>query len=113
MTCTESDISDFRKDERKEYGYQVGVTLEGTEKPKCASDESCLHIIERLAPSERPLDITGHGADPKCRFFWKMSTPPPYETAFPSLNMPNVVPNAFADVWESRLETWGKSMKAA
>ncbi|KAF9518504.1 hypothetical protein BS47DRAFT_1370999 [Hydnum rufescens UP504] len=84
--------------------YQVGVTLEGTERPKCASDESCLHIIERLAPSERPLDITGHGADPKCRFFWKMSTPPPYETKFPS---------TLADVWESRLETWGKSMKTA
>ena len=26
---------ELKKDERKEYGYQVGVTLENTEKPKC------------------------------------------------------------------------------
>lgn len=104
---------ELKRDERKEYGYQVGVTLENTEKPKCASDESCLKVIERLAPSERPLDILGHGADPKCRFFWKMQTPPPYETKFPSLNMPNVVPRLFADVWQARLEIWGGAMKRA
>jgi hypothetical protein len=45
-----------------------GVTLENTEKPKCASDESCSAIIESLEPSERPLDLTGHSADPKCRY---------------------------------------------
>jgi len=53
---------ELKKDERKEYGYQVGVTLENTEKPKCKSDDNCLKIIEKLAPSERPLDILGHGA---------------------------------------------------
>lgn len=37
-------------------GYQVGVTLENTEKPKCAVDESCVNIIARLDPAERPLD---------------------------------------------------------
>lgn len=102
-----------RLDERPEYSYQVGVTLENTEKPKCASDESCLAIIEKLDPAERPLDILGHGADPKCRFFWKMQQKPPYETKFPSLNMPNVIPKKFEDTWEERLERWGKSMKTA
>lgn len=29
----------LRQDERPELGYQVGVTLENTEKPKCAVDE--------------------------------------------------------------------------
>ncbi|CAG7853964.1 SubName: Full=Uncharacterized protein {ECO:0000313/EMBL:CCA67167.1} [Serendipita indica DSM 11827] len=104
---------ELKKDERKEYGYQVGVTLENTEKPKCKSDENCLRIIERLAPTERPLDILAHGADPKCRFFWKMTEDPPYKTAFPSLNMPNVVPERFQDVWASTLNKWGQSMKDA
>ncbi|CAE6476266.1 unnamed protein product [Rhizoctonia solani] len=103
----------LKQDERAEFGYQVGVTLENTEKPKCAVDEPCLRVIERLAPSERPLDINGHQPDPKCRFFWKMQTPPPHPTAFPSLNMTNVVPAAFAGTWESTLEAWGLKMKEA
>lgn len=103
----------LKKDERPEFSYQVGVTLENTEKPKCKSDDDCLRIIARLAPSERPLDITGHGADPKCRFFYKMSTTPPYETQFPSLNMPNVIPSAFEDVWKPTLDKWGQAMKNA
>ncbi len=44
------------------------MTLENTEKPKCGSDEECLGIIEKLEAEERPLDVTGHGADPKCRY---------------------------------------------
>jgi len=27
--------------------------------------------------------------------------------------MPNVTPKCFAEIWEDRLETWGKSMKTA
>ena len=76
----------LKKDERPELGYQVGVTLENTEKPKCAVDEPCLRVISRLAPSERPLDITGHSPDPKCRFFWRMGEVPPYKTDFPYRN---------------------------
>jgi hypothetical protein len=53
------------------------------------------------------------GADPKCRFFWKMTEKPPYETAFPSLNMHNVVPEAKKDVWADTLNKWGTSMKNA
>lgn len=52
-------------------------------------------------------------ADPKCRFFWKMTEKPPYDTAFPSLNMPNVVPEAHKDVWADTLNEWGGSMKNA
>src|SRR6187551_914668 len=32
----------LKQDERPELGFQVGVTLENTEKPKCAVDEPCL-----------------------------------------------------------------------
>ncbi|KAL0951570.1 hypothetical protein HGRIS_008252 [Hohenbuehelia grisea] len=105
----------LKKDERPELSYQVGVTLENTEKPKCAADEPCLRIIERLEPSERPLDISAHNPDPKCRFFWKMSEKPPYETQFPGLNAPNVVPEAesIKARWTPIMEKWGKSMKNA
>ena len=108
-------ISDLKKDERPDLGYQVGVTLENTEKPKCAVDEPCLNVIARLAPEERPLDITGHTPDPKCRFFWKMGDKPPYKTAFPALNAPNVVPEApqLNGRWIANMEKWGQSMKNA
>lgn len=105
----------LKQDEHPELGYQIGVTLENTEKPKCAVDEPCLNVIAKLDPSERPLDIGGHHPDPKCRFFWKMSEKPPYETQFPALNAPNVVPQAesLKERWTPIMEKWGKSMKDA
>ncbi|KAH7916482.1 Clavaminate synthase-like protein [Hygrophoropsis aurantiaca] len=106
-------IAKLQKDERPDVMYQVGVTLENTEKPKCAVDEPCLDIIAQLDPAERPLDITGHHPDPKCRFFWKMGTPPPYETEYPALNAPNVIPEApeLKTKWEPIMEKWGQAMK--
>lgn len=107
--------SALQADERPELGYQVGVTLENTEKPKCAVDEPCLRVIERLAPEERPLDIMGHHPDPKCRFFWRMGDAPPYKTEFPGLNAQNVVP-ADAELkarWAQNMGNWGKAMKDA
>lgn len=105
----------LKKDERPELGYQVGVTLENTEKPKCAVDEPCLDVIQRLAPAERPLDISGHQPDPKCRFFHRMGEPAPYATQFPGLNADNVIPEAaeIRERWTPVMETWGKSMKSA
>ncbi|KAK3369653.1 hypothetical protein B0T24DRAFT_596369 [Lasiosphaeria ovina] len=107
--------ADLKRDERPELSYQIGVTLENTEKPKCAADEPCLRVIERLEPSERPLDITAHSPDPKCRFFWKMVERPPYDTKFPGLNAPNIIPDAphIAARWGSTMDQWGASMKNA
>lgn len=106
---------DLKKDERPELSYQIGVTLENTEKPKCAVDEPCLKVIERLAPSERPLDIGGHEPDPKCRFFWRMVEAPPYKTEFPGLNADNIVPDAphIKERWSPVMNQWGTSMKNA
>jgi hypothetical protein len=106
---------DLRKDERPELGYQIGVTLENTEKPKCAVDEPCLKVIERLAPSERPLDITAHQPDPKCRFFWHILEKPPYKTEFPGLNAANVVPETpqIHDRWGPVMNQWGSTLKNA
>lgn len=108
-------LSELKKDERPEVGYQVGVTLENTEKPKCAVDEPCLKVIARLEPDQRPLDITAHQPDPKCRFFWRMGDMPPHETQFPALNAANVEPQAesLKDRWAPIMEKWGSSMKSA
>lgn len=107
----------LRRDERPELGFQVGVTLENTEKPKCAVDEPCLDVIRRLAPAERPLDISAHSPDPKCRFFWSMreSAPKGYETKFPALNAENVVPEdeTVRQRWTPVMQTWGVAMKQA
>ncbi len=105
----------LKADERPAFSYQIGVTLEDTEKPKCAVDEPCLRVIQRLDPAERPLDISAHAPDPKCRFFWRMVEKPPYETAFPGLNAPNVTPQAeeIRERWEPVMDFWGSSMKNA
>lgn len=107
----------LKQDERPALGYQVGVTLENTETPKCAVDEPCLDVISRLAPEERPLDIGGHHPDPKCRFFWRMAESPPYITEFPGLNAENVVPAtddaAIRERWAPVMNQWGTAMKEA
>ncbi|GAA5821167.1 hypothetical protein JCM10212_002572 [Sporobolomyces blumeae] len=100
-----------RLDLRPEVHYQVGVTLENTEKPKCHSNEACQAVIAALDPSERPLDLSGRSADPKCRFFHRMGTTP-RSTAFPALNLTNVVPCAFPE-WTTSLESWGSQIKRA
>ncbi|ETS03346.1 Clavaminate synthase-like protein [Trichoderma reesei RUT C-30] len=107
--------ADLRRDERPELSYQIGVTLENTEKPKCAVDEPCLAVIQRLDPSQRPLDISAHSPDPKCRFFWRMVELPPYETQFPGLNAENVTPDAphIKERWAPTMNQWGSSMKNA
>ena len=108
-------VENLKADEHPELSYQVGVTLENTEKPKCAVDEPCLKVIARLDPEERPLDISGHSPDPKCRFFWRVAEQPPYETAFPIVKAQNVVPNAphIKERWTPIMQQWGQSMKNA
>ncbi|WVF68338.1 hypothetical protein IAT40_003103 [Kwoniella sp. CBS 6097] len=103
----------LKRDERPEVGFQVGVTLENTEKPKCASDEDCQAIIASLEPDERPVDLGSHGADPKCRFFHRMSDKPPYQSKFPVLETPNVTPKKFDGEWEDRVGEWGGIIKQA
>lgn len=105
----------LRRDERPELSYQVGATLDNTEKPKCAVDQPCLDVIRRLKPDQRPLDISGHSPDPKCRFFWKMVEKAPYETEFPGLNAENVVPEAehIRERWAPTMDEWGTRMKDA
>ncbi|GAA5961081.1 hypothetical protein JCM3765_006530 [Sporobolomyces pararoseus] len=101
----------LKEDLRPEVHYQVGATLENTEKPKCHSHAACQAIIASLDPLERPLDLAGGKADPKCRFFHRMGRTPP-STAFPSLGMKNLVPEAFPN-WIEEMEEWGLQIKQA
>ncbi|GAA6058079.1 hypothetical protein JCM3770_002253 [Rhodotorula araucariae] len=102
----------LREDLRPEVHYQVGVTLENTEKPKCHSDDACKAVIAALDPAERPLDLEGGKADPKCRFFHRMGKTPP-QTDFRSLRMENVTPRAFAATWRASMDEWGTQIKQA
>ncbi|KAM0754622.1 Clavaminate synthase-like protein [Meredithblackwellia eburnea MCA 4105] len=102
----------LKADTRPQFHYQVGATLENTEKPKCHSDAECQNVIASLDPAERPLDLEGGKADPKCRFFHRMGITPP-ETSFGTLAMDNVIPAAFSENWESSMEGWGLQIKTA
>jgi hypothetical protein len=126
-------LSVLASDERPELGYQVGVTLPNTEKPSCKSNERCTDIIANLAEAERPLDILGHDSDPKSRFFWRMTsgdTKPKVEGDVGDvvlevgaekarkgdvaiLQAPNVVPAAFREVWDTKMDDWGCKMRDA
>jgi hypothetical protein len=46
-------------------------------------------------------------------FFHRMTEQPPYESKFPSLTAPNVVPETFKDTWEERVAEWGGFIKQA
>lgn len=84
-------------------------------------------MIASLDESERPLDLTGEHKDPKSRFFWRMNrneldpeklpsdmdvTDKP-EAKYAALKAPNVIPDAFKDVWTTKMEKWGNQMLTA
>ncbi|KAG9000114.1 hypothetical protein FRB94_002080 [Tulasnella sp. JGI-2019a] len=102
----------LKKDERPEYGFQVGATPEGTEHPSCMSDDTCRSFVQDLDPEERPSDLGDHRNDHKSRFSYITGHRPPYETEFPFLDMPNVEPAGFND-WTATLKRLADSMKNA
>jgi isopenicillin N synthase-like dioxygenase len=123
----ENDV--LMRDVKAQFGYQVGATLENTEKPRCTLDTDCHRLIASLDPAERPLDLDGAHKDPKSRFFWRMNKneqaekdsdlPEDLETVkepeakYAVLKAPNVVPDAFKDVWKAKMEAWGGQMLTA
>ena len=44
----EQPIDDIMEDARPEYGYQVGVTPENVEEPRCKKDQYCLDLIQNV-----------------------------------------------------------------
>ncbi|CAM9550310.1 unnamed protein product [Discosporangium mesarthrocarpum] len=95
--------SDGVTDARPELSYQVGVTPEGTERPR-----SHCETINRLPDGHQPKTICPPEADPKWRFFWRVG-PRPELTEYTQLNAPPVVPAGFKD-WGTVMDNWGSKM---
>lgn len=99
-----------RADARPDIFYQVGVTPEGVEKAKCATDPKCIAEMEAMPKQHQPL--RPKTADPKWRFFWRVG-PRPTESKFPDLNAPPVIPEAFKDEWKYTCDDWGNKLLSA
>lgn len=100
------DLSDGKRDARPEFSYQVGVTPEGTEKPR----DHCVRAAT-LDPDHRPVTLCPPEADPKWRFFWRIGDLPK-TTKYPALNMDPVVPEEIPE-WKEVMDMWGNKMLAA
>lgn len=94
------------RDQRPEYAFQIGVTPEGTERPRnhCAR-------IGSMTPGNKPLSPCPPELDPKWRFFWRVG-PVPKKTAFPALNADAVIPPEFPE-WKEVMDMWGDKMCSA
>jgi isopenicillin N synthase-like dioxygenase len=99
-----------KKDARPDVHYQVGVTPEGVEKPRCTFDTNCQKIVNTLQGENKPHMPSQ--ADVKWRFFHKLGEKPT-NTSFAALNSENVIPEAFKDVWVPTMESWGKKLLEA
>eukprot|EP00904_Undaria_pinnatifida_P009792 jgi/Undpi1/5943/HiC_scaffold_2.g01217.m1 len=98
--------SDGVKDARPEFSYQVGVTPEGTERPRAHCER-----VSKLPDGHRPLTLCPPEADPKWRFFWTVGSRPAV-TKYQQLNPPPVIPEGFED-WSGVMDTWGNKMLGA
>ena len=99
------------RDARPHLHYQVGVTPEGIERPRCLNDQSIRDLIDGLGrDDEASAPSRPHGPDPKWRYFWRLGDRPT-QTRFQELNAEPVVPEGpqFAD-WVSTMDTWGHLM---
>ncbi|KAH6596532.1 hypothetical protein BASA61_003460 [Batrachochytrium salamandrivorans] len=100
------DYDTKMKDARPDVHFQVGVTPENTEEPRCGRDDDCMERVAAMEPENRPLDFTQ--SDKKWRFFWRMGERPT-ETKFPQLNAAPVVPENMPD-WSNQMNHWGSRM---
>lgn len=98
-----------RQQERPELHYQVGVTPEGIEVPRCSVDPQMQELMRSLPPISRPLIPVG--PDRKWRYMWRIG-PRPSKTRFQELNAEPVIPESFPE-WVDVMNGWGHKMIAA
>eukprot|EP00218_Dolichomastix_sp_CCMP3274_P008198 CAMPEP_0170132688 /NCGR_PEP_ID=MMETSP0033_2-20121228/692_1 /TAXON_ID=195969 /ORGANISM="Dolichomastix tenuilepis, Strain CCMP3274" /LENGTH=363 /DNA_ID=CAMNT_0010368105 /DNA_START=36 /DNA_END=1127 /DNA_ORIENTATION=+ len=123
--CTQGDSDEFLnmmeryfqqpddeklKDARKELHYQVGVTPENVEVPKCSVDPSCIAEVESMPEEHRP--VMPKGPDVKWRYMCRVGPRPSAGGKFEELNAPPVVPSAFPE-WSGVMDGWGSKLLAA
>jgi len=97
------------KDARPHLSYQVGVTPEGIETPRCMVDPSCKEKIEKMDPENKAHYPTQ--SDVKWRYFHRLGERPK-ETKFPSLNDDDVFPEGFPQ-WKTVMDNWGNKLLSA
>jgi len=94
------------RDARPDIHYQLGVTPEGVELPRCTSDPKCKQLIDQYPPEHKPH--FPKGPDAKWRFFHRIGDRPTV-TRYPDLNCPPVQPEGFHN-WVHVLDTWGQKL---
>jgi len=95
------------KDARPHLSYQVGVTPEGIETPRCTFDPSCKDRIEKMDPENKAHYPSG--SDVKWRYFHPVG-PRLADTKFP-WNKETVYPEGFID-WKEKMDNWGNKLLA-
>eukprot|EP00127_Corallochytrium_limacisporum_P002049 Clim_evm37s99 gene=Clim_evmTU37s99 len=113
------------KETRPHLSYQLGLTPEGVEIPRCKADTNCHKVIDNLADEDKP--IKPEGADPKLRYFWRISErPKPVQKDKDGKEIPlteeqkakdpdfapQVVPEGM-DGFEKVMEGWGNQLLEA
>jgi len=94
------------KDARPEIHYQMGVTPEGTEVPRCITDPRCHRLVDQYPLEHKPKMPTG--PDAKWRYFHRIGDRP-VNTRFTDLNCDPIIPEGF-DNWLHVLNTWGNKL---
>lgn len=102
----ERPLEEKLKDARPELAYQVGITPEGVERPRCLKDEDMQETMNSYREENRPKKPCG--PDPKWRYFWRLGERP-RETRFKELNADPVIPKGFPE-WKDVMNDWGYHM---
>jgi len=97
-------------DARPDFHYQVGVTPEGVEFPRCAVDPTCQEFVAELNKNPANAAHLPTKPDAKWRFFHRMG-PRPVETKFAELNAEPVSPAAIPEFLPV-MDTWGSKLLA-
>ncbi|KAG0569278.1 hypothetical protein KC19_6G079500 [Ceratodon purpureus] len=98
-----------RQQERPLLHYQVGVTPEGVEVPRCSMDPQMQELMRSMPSDSRP--VVPVGPDRKWRYMWRIG-PRPTKTRFQELNAEPVIPESFPE-WVDVMNGWGHKMIAA
>ncbi|KAJ8679647.1 hypothetical protein QAD02_015434 [Eretmocerus hayati] len=104
----EQDEKDKLVDARPECHYQIGVTPEGKEFPRCAFDPSCHELIKELNKNPANSAHLPTKPDAKWRFFHRVG-PRPKSTKFAELNADPVCPAAIPE-FLNVMDSWGKKL---
>lgn len=96
------------QDARPDHHYQVGVTPEGVEFPRCAVDPSCQEFVKELNKNPANAAHLPTKPDAKWRFFHRMG-PRPATTKFAELNAEPVNPAKMPE-FLGVMDTWGSKL---